>query len=134
AVVIFTGSKDEIFTGSPKACSTKSVSDVINLATSRAGRTPIYTIGMRGFQAIAEADLLTMSDQTGGTSALGKDPGPLFGEISGALNAQFVAEALVSAKQGDRNFGLRLTVGGTNPNDATGHFTSPKDYSVKPTA
>ncbi len=133
AVVVFTGNRDLTYYSKP--CSTKSVADIVGLATSRTSRTPIYTIGMRGYQPIAEAELQQMSDASGGIASLGKDALALFNDASNALNAQFVAEALVSPKQGERNFALRVSVsGGGNPNDVPGRFTSPADYSVKPTA
>jgi hypothetical protein len=133
AVVVFTGNRDLTYYSKP--CSTKTVADVVGLATSRTSRTPIYTIGMRGYQPIAEAELQNMSDASGGITSLGKDALSLFNDATNALNGQFVAEALVSPKQGERNFALRVSVsGGTNPNDVPGRFISPADYSVKPTA
>jgi hypothetical protein len=117
-----------------KPCSTKTVPEVITLATARDTRAPIYSIGLRARRPIAEAELRNMAEATGGAIAIGSDPAELFKEIQDALNAQFVAEALVGPRQGERNMALRITIGGASPNDATGRFFSPADYSVKPTA
>lgn len=132
AVVVFSGNKDQIYN---KPCSKKTPADIINAATARESRTPIYTIGLRGFQPIAEAELRNIADSTGGTASFGNNPQSLFNDTVNSLNAQYVAEALVSPKQGDRRFALRLALaGGANPNDVSGSFPSPHDYSVKPTA
>src|SRR5450432_168638 len=132
AVVVFTDGKDD--NGAGKVCSTKTTTDITQLAGKRTLRIPIYSIGLQGGEPIAEADLQNMSDATGGTVAIGSDVTALFKQIVDAINAQYVAEANVSPKQGDLQMSLRVILNdGSVPNADNAVFTSPKDYSIKPT-
>jgi VWFA-related protein len=131
AVVVFTDGKDEK-AGAAGPCSKRPASDAVALATNRNLRIPIYSIGLRGSQPIAEADLRNFSQSTGGAVALGTDVNAMFKEITDSLNAQLVAEAVVLTKQGDRTATLNITFGDDNKkaNPDSTVFTSPKDSSI----
>jgi Mg-chelatase subunit ChlD len=131
AVIVFSGNKDATYN---KPCSKHSVADVVSLATTGDNRTPVYTIGFRSFAPLSEGDLRTIADATGGTTTFGNNPQSLFNDIVNSLNAQFIAEGLVTPKAGERSFSLRLALAsGSSPNDVSARFVSPKDYSTPPT-
>jgi FHA domain/von Willebrand factor type A domain len=134
AVVVFSGNKDLTFGN--KQCSKHNPPEIVNLANTRDSRAPIYTLGYQGQQGQQSVDpaLSSLSLQTGGTASVGRSPQSLFNDTTTSLNSQFVAEALVRPKEGDRQFSLQLTLAsGATPDLASSRFTSPKDYSVAPT-
>jgi hypothetical protein len=132
AMVVFTDGVDEVLGGKP--CSKSSISDVIQLATNKALRVPMYTIGFHSTAnaPIAESDLRQMAVTTGGDFAIGSDLPSLFKEVNDALNAQLVAEAEVKPRQGDHTARLQvLQENGNLLKEDSTVFTSPKDYSFK---
>lgn len=132
AIVVFTDGKDETAAG--KLCSDKTVDQIIALATDRKSQAPIYSIGLRGSQPIAEAELRSISNATSGTVALGTNVASMFQEIQDAINAQQVAEAPMHPSKGDHNLVFQLTLGDkTESNPATVIINSPNDYSITPT-
>ncbi len=134
AVVVFSGGKD--LTYGNKQCSKHDPAEINNLANTAGNRAPIYTLGYQGQvgQQPVDPALSGFSTATGGTATTGKIVQSLFNDTTNSLNSQYVAEALVRTKQGERPFSLQLALAsGVNPDIASSRFTSPKDYSVPPT-
>jgi VWFA-related protein len=91
AIILFTDGKDEVLSG--EACSKHTFSDVVQYATGRTSRVPIYTIGL-STSALNPGELQNIATQTGGSSAVGaqQDLSSLFTQIMDALKSQWLAK------------------------------------------
>jgi hypothetical protein len=98
---------------------------------------PIYTIGLGRAQDVDTEGLIRMAQETRGISSLGTDVGTVFNQIGIALRSQYVAQAVIQPKAGQRDIlGLSVTLPGgiVVPRPGTGFFISPKDFTIRPTA
>lgn len=134
AVVVFTDGVEQKSASDRSACSVKTIGDVLQLATNKDFRVPIYTIGFRGApnDPLDEAGLRSMAESTGGIVSIGGDLTILFNDINNAFEAQLMAEALIQPCKGDRQatMGIVLTDGRTlNPVGFV--FNSPDEFCFK---
>lgn len=122
--------------GNPIPCSQARLPDVITLATQRSLRVPLYTIGFineqNRNQRIDERALRDMAGATSGSFAIGTDIPTLFREISNAIEALKIAEAIVQPRDGDRVARIEIQLE-TGQSLISGNetFNSPRDYSFK---
>jgi len=137
AMVVFTDGRDELIAGGElDPCSESDQNDVIDIAADPSFRVPVYTIGMRGGQPIAEQQLETVATSTGGRYVVG-DQGQLtglFGQVLAALLNQRAATATVCLEAGQYAGFIQVGGGFGNPISAPINGVNIASTCVVPTA
>lgn len=105
AVILFTDGRDETFRNGA-VCSTKSVDEVIAIASKGELRTPIYTVGLGLEKQIDTATLQRFADATGGYYLYSSSSTKLvnaFQVFSAQTRSQYIANYKSLAKPGDHS-------------------------------
>jgi pSer/pThr/pTyr-binding forkhead associated (FHA) protein len=94
-VVLFTDGRDELTAGRGDTCSQRTFDEVVARATLVTDPVSINSVGLRGSVAIAESELVGMSEQSKGFAAIGslEQLPELFQRIVDGLRNQRVARA-----------------------------------------
>jgi len=129
AVILLTDGKDEKGKGS---CSIHSSNDVIDAATTKTIRVPIYTVGV-GPQVDAK-ELGRIASLTGGRSMLATSLAELPGfyrKIANQLKNQYVAEYITRTPSGEHSLVLKVQHDGRKEQDEK-RFWSPPLPVIRP--
>jgi len=123
AIVLLTDGKDE---KAGRACSTHPVNDVIDIATTKTIRVPIYTIGV-GPQVDAR-ELGRMAGLTGGRSLLATSPVELqkfYQIIADQLKNQYLVKYFTRTASGEHSLVLKIEHEGRQVQDEKRFFSPP---------
>jgi VWFA-related protein len=130
AIILFTDGKDEVLAGG--ACSTHTFAQVVDFATQRTSRVPIYTIGL-ATSALNPTELRNIATQTGGNSAIGDQQSlsDLFQQIMDALKSQWLATGTFYPAAGEHTATLTAFLDdGTRLSAVTTFEVSPPGYTA----
>ena len=108
AVILFTDGRDVINIEEPDVpCSTRTFSDVVELANESDSPVSIHTIGLGD----VEPRLPALAQETGGinsVSASGDDLAPAFAEVMSGLSSQWIAQADVVPTAGQQTATIEI--------------------------
>jgi len=129
AIILLTDGVDELLQGG--LCSTYTVDDVINLATQRNTRVPIYTIGL-GSKVDART-LDRLAALTGGKSLYSPESSQLealFQKLSDLLRSQFVLHYTTTSAPGEHTLVLQASYHNAQDQDSRNYVLPPFPYSI----
>ena len=119
AVILFTDGRDETFRNGA-VCSTKTVDEVISIASKGELRTPIYTVGLGLEKQIDTATLQNFADSTGGYYLYSSSSTKLvnaFQTFSAQTRSQYIVNYKSLAKPGDHS--LVIGIKDSDPDQKT---------------
>jgi VWFA-related protein len=131
AIILLTDGKDERAGGKCSSCSS---SDVIDAATTKAIRVPIYTIGV-GPQVDAR-ELGRMASLTGGRSLLASSLNELPGfyeTIANQLKNQYLVKYMTRTPSGEHSLVMKATLEDTRAQDEKRFWSPPLPVLPAPT-
>ena len=131
AVILLTDGKDEKGDGT---CSIHSSNDVIDAATTKAIRVPVYTIGV-GPQ-VDDKELGRIAGLTGGRSMLASSLSELPGfyrSLANQLKNQYVVQYITLSPSGEHSLIIKVTQDGNRKQDEK-RFWSPPLPALRPPA
>ena len=111
-VILLTDGIDERLTGG--GCSTKTLEDVIALASDTTVRVPVYTLGVG--RSVSAQDLARLSDLTGGRSLLAADArevGDVFSRFGLELSRGYVLRYRTAATSGEHSLFVQVEIQGS---------------------
>lgn len=111
AIILLTDGKDE---ASGKPCSHYTADDVIDLATEKDTRVPIYTIGLGSSVEVDTLTLDRLARETSGRSQYAPQPtqlDALFGLLTTELRSQYVLHYTSAAAGGEHTLTLKVDTG-----------------------
>lgn len=117
AIIVLTDGKDELLSGG--ACSTLTIEDDIDLASSGTTRVPIYTIGLGN--SVDPASLKRLSSLTGGRYAFSSDGDQLdatFKNLLNQLKSEYVAHYVSTAAPGTHTLVVQANYLGASAQDS----------------
>ncbi len=132
AIILLTDGKDETLAGPP--CSTHNLNDVIDAATTRTIRVPIYTIGV-GPKVDAQ-ELGRIASLTGGRNLLATSSAELAGfyrTIASQLKNQYVVKYITQAPSGEHSLVIKVQHGGSQGQDEKRFWVPPLPAVHPPT-
>lgn len=132
AIILLTDGKDETLAGPP--CSTHTLNDVIDIATTRTIRVPIYTVGV-GPKVDAQ-ELGRIASLTGGRNLLATSSAELAGfyqRIANQLKNQYVVKYTTQAPSGEHSLVIKVRHEGSQGQDEKRFWVPPLPVARPPT-
>jgi len=132
AIILLTDGRDETLAGPP--CSTYNLNDVIDIATTRTIRVPIYTVGV-GPKVNAQ-ELGRIASLTGGRDLLATSSAELAGfyqTIANQLKNQYVVKYTTQAPSGEHSLVIKVRHEGSQGQDEKRFWIPPLPVARPPT-
>lgn len=130
AVIVLTDGKDR---RGDTTCSIHTCADVINAATTKTKRVPVYTIGVGG--QVDAKELERIASSTGGLSMLAKNSSELpsfYRKLSEQLKNQLLIEYITRSPSGEHSLVVKVKKGNITEQDEKSFWSPPLPVMTPP--